>query len=156
MNQMKSDSVVEDDAVDFYLDETLDVDSQQYLMDRISTDPQLEAIVDNIIIRAIESQNSDGAISGQGDGTSDSIPARLSDGEFVFTAKAVESIGVENLEKMMARAEETADLGDVSDIELSTEMGVEGSDQKFNVKEGADQTLQRIESRIQKLEGGHV
>ena len=34
-----------------------------------------------------------GAIDGPGTGTSDSIPAMLSDGEFVFTAKAVRNAG---------------------------------------------------------------
>jgi hypothetical protein len=34
-----------------------------------------------------------GAISGPGTETSDSIPAMLSDGEFVMTAKAVKGIG---------------------------------------------------------------
>jgi hypothetical protein len=34
-----------------------------------------------------------GAINGPGTGTSDSIPAMLSDGEFVFTAKAVRAMG---------------------------------------------------------------
>ena len=34
-----------------------------------------------------------GAISGPGTGTSDDIPAMLSDGEFVFTAKAVRGAG---------------------------------------------------------------
>ena len=34
-----------------------------------------------------------GAINGPGTGTSDSIPAMLSDGEFVMTAKAVRSMG---------------------------------------------------------------
>ena len=34
-----------------------------------------------------------GAISGPGTGTSDSIPAMLSDGEFVMTAKAVRGMG---------------------------------------------------------------
>jgi hypothetical protein len=34
-----------------------------------------------------------GHISGPGHGTSDSIPARLSDGEFVMTAKAVRGAG---------------------------------------------------------------
>jgi hypothetical protein len=34
-----------------------------------------------------------GHISGPGTGTSDDIPAMLSDGEFVFTAKAVKSMG---------------------------------------------------------------
>jgi hypothetical protein len=34
-----------------------------------------------------------GAISGPGTETSDSIPAMLSDGEFVMTAKAVKAMG---------------------------------------------------------------
>jgi hypothetical protein len=34
-----------------------------------------------------------GAIDGPGTGTSDSIPARLSDGEFVMTAAAVRGAG---------------------------------------------------------------
>ena len=34
-----------------------------------------------------------GEISGPGTGTSDDIPAMLSDGEFVFTAKAVRNAG---------------------------------------------------------------
>jgi hypothetical protein len=34
-----------------------------------------------------------GKVDGPGTGTSDSIPARLSDGEFVFTAKAVRGAG---------------------------------------------------------------
>jgi len=34
-----------------------------------------------------------GAINGPGTGTSDSIPAMLSDGEFVFTAKSVRNMG---------------------------------------------------------------
>ena len=34
-----------------------------------------------------------GGVSGPGTGTSDSIDARLSDGEFVMTAKAVENLG---------------------------------------------------------------
>jgi len=42
-------------------------------------------------------------------GVSDSIPARLSDGEFVFTAKAVEEIGEDALMSMMKEAEAAAD-----------------------------------------------
>jgi hypothetical protein len=45
-----------------------------------------------------------GAINGPGTGTSDSIPAMLSDGEFVFTAKAVRAAGggsrIEGAKKM--------------------------------------------------------
>jgi hypothetical protein len=41
----------------------------------------------------IMSVKAGGAIHGPGSGTSDSIPARLSDGEFVMTAKAVRGAG---------------------------------------------------------------
>jgi hypothetical protein len=37
----------------------------------------------------------------------------LSDGEFVFTAKAVKSLGVDKLRKMMAQAEEAYDAGQI-------------------------------------------
>ena len=50
-----------------------------------------------------------GPVAGPGSGVSDSIPARLSDGEFVFTAKAVEEIGADNLMSMMKDAEANAD-----------------------------------------------
>ena len=43
----------------------------------------------------------EGEVDGPGTGTSDSIPAMLSDGEFVFTAKAVKQIGVDRLRKQM-------------------------------------------------------
>jgi hypothetical protein len=56
-----------------------------------------------------------GAIDGPGTGTSDSIPARLSDGEFVMTAKAVRGAGngdrkagAENLYKLMHKFERRA------------------------------------------------
>ena len=55
----------------------------------------------------------DELVEGPGDGTSDSIPAMLSDGEFVFTAKAVKSLGVDKLRKMMAQAEEAYDAGQI-------------------------------------------
>lgn len=41
-----------------------------------------------------------GYISGPGTGTSDSIPARLSNGEYVMTAAAVSRIGVANLDQL--------------------------------------------------------
>lgn len=41
-----------------------------------------------------------GYVSGPGSGTSDSIPARLSNGEFVMKASAVKSIGVDKLNAM--------------------------------------------------------
>ena len=57
----------------------------------------------------------DGEVKGPGTGTSDSVPARLSDGEFVLTAKAVRGAGAGNrdigaarLYDMMADLEATA------------------------------------------------
>lgn len=44
-----------------------------------------------------------GPINGPGTGTSDSIPAMLSDGEFVFTAKAVRNAGNGSRRKGAAR-----------------------------------------------------
>ena len=45
------------------------------------------------VIRPTEFAAAGGAVSGPGTGTSDSIPAMLSDGEFVMTAKAVRGMG---------------------------------------------------------------
>ena len=56
-----------------------------------------------------------GAINGPGTGVSDSIPARLSDGEFVFTARAVRGAGngsrqrgIEAMYEMMRNFERNA------------------------------------------------
>ena len=43
----------------------------------------------------------------------------LSDGEFVFTAKAVKNLGVDKLRNMMAQAEEDYDAGQVSQEEAA-------------------------------------
>ena len=104
MGTLKPDSVVEEEFIDQWLDENLDVSDQEYLMDALGRDEVLSSIVDKMLIRAIEVSH-EGEIEGPGTGTSDSIPARLSDGEFVFSAEAVEVIGVENLERMMAEDE---------------------------------------------------
>jgi len=53
----------------------------------------------------------EGAVKGPGTGTSDSIPARLSDGEFVFTRKATDQLGTEKLQTMMDDAERAYDGG---------------------------------------------
>lgn len=50
-----------------------------------------------------------GEVEGPGTGTSDSVEARLSDGEFVFTAKAVKEIGADNLMAVMKEAENRYD-----------------------------------------------
>jgi lambda family phage tail tape measure protein len=80
------------------------------LLSALEGDKQLGSIFDKIMDVAGEFAG-DGAVEGPGTGTSDSIPARLSDGEFVFTKKAVDQIGVDNLQKMMDDAERAYDGG---------------------------------------------
>ena len=152
---MKPDNEIEDEAVDYFLDTNLSPDEQEYLMDSIEIDPRLSDIFDRVMLRAIEVSH-EGEIVGPGDGDDDAIPARLSDGEFVFSAPAVEAIGLEKLEAMHNRAREMAGVSDVADTEVTSEFGVEGSDEKVQVTEPAGEALARIEERIQKLEGGLV
>jgi hypothetical protein len=54
-------------------------------------------------LRETEFPRKTGPINGPGTGTSDSIPAMLSDGEFVFTAKAVRNAGAGSRRKGAAR-----------------------------------------------------
>ena len=53
--------------------------------------------------KGIETANEGGEIIGPGTGTSDSVPALLSDGEFVMTAKAVRNAGGGDREKGAAK-----------------------------------------------------
>ena len=57
----------------------------------------------------VDSYEDGGEVEGPGTGESDSIDAKLSDGEFVFTAKAVEVIGADNLQRIMKEAERQYD-----------------------------------------------
>jgi len=105
---MLPDDEMEDEYLDFILDEALDSEEEDYLMDALQSNEQLSMIFDKVIDVAQEFAGS-GPVEGPGSGVSDSIPARLSDGEFVFTAKAVEEIGADNLMAMMKDAEIKAD-----------------------------------------------
>ena len=77
-------------------------------MNELQNNPQLSILFDKVMDVAIEFSGS-GPVEGPGSEVSDSIPARLSDGEFVFTAKAVDVIGADNLMSMMKQAEAQAD-----------------------------------------------
>jgi len=105
---MLPDDEMEDEYLDFILDEALDSEEEDYLMEQLQSNEQLSMIFDKVIDVAQEFAGS-GPVEGPGSGVSDSIPARLSDGEFVFTAKAVEEIGADNLMAMMKDAEMKAD-----------------------------------------------
>ena len=105
---MLPDNQMEDEYLDFILDEALDSEEEDYLMEMLQGNERLSEIFDKVIDIAQEFAGS-GPVEGPGSGVSDSIPARLSDGEFVFTAKAVEEIGADNLMAMMKDAEMKAD-----------------------------------------------
>ncbi len=108
MPDMESDDVMEDDYLEFVLEEALTPEEQSFLTQELEQNTQLATIFDKVIDVAQEFAGS-GPVEGPGSGTSDSIPARLSDGEFVFTAEAVEEIGADNLQQMMEAAEASAD-----------------------------------------------
>jgi hypothetical protein len=104
---MAPDGEMEDEYLDFILEEALSEEEQSFLMEQLQTNTQLAMIFDKVIDVAQEFAGS-GPVEGPGSGVSDSIPARLSDGEFVFTAEAVEVIGADNLMAMMKDAESQA------------------------------------------------
>ena len=105
---MSTDEDMEDGYLDFILDEALEDEEETYLMEQLESNDRLSLIFDKVIDVATEFAGS-GPVEGPGSGVSDSIPARLSDGEFVFTAKATEEIGSDNLMSMMKDAEAGAD-----------------------------------------------
>ena len=105
---MLPDEEMEGNYIDFVIDEALDETEEQYLLDRLSEDNQLSMIFDKVVETASEFSGS-GSIEGPGSAVTDSIPARLSDGEFVMTSKAANQIGPENLQGLMETAEMEAD-----------------------------------------------
>jgi hypothetical protein len=102
---MAPDGEMEKEFLDFILDEALSPEEEEMLMSRLEQDEELAMLFDKVIDVAQEFAGS-GPVEGPGSGVSDSIPARLSDGEFVFTAAAVEEIGADNLMAMMKEAED--------------------------------------------------
>ena len=105
---MESDDDMEDGYTRFIMEEALTEDEEDMLMSKLEQDEELAMLFDKVIDVAQEFAGA-GPVEGPGSGVSDSIPARLSDGEFVFTAKAVEEIGADNLMAMMKEAEAKAD-----------------------------------------------
>jgi hypothetical protein len=155
-----TDNQVESEAVDYFLDENLTPEDQSYLMGLIERDPNLEVILDILVTRAIE-VTSEGPVvdnvgQADGSGTDDTVAARLSEGEFVFTAKAVETIGIKTLEELMAAAESGKAIDkllngiDLNLIKLSRQVEVEGKE--YSVKETAKERKDDLDNRIAKLE----
>ena len=105
---MESDDVMEDNYTQFIMEEALTETEEDMLTSKLEQDEELAMLFDKVIDVAQEFAGS-GPVEGPGSGVSDSIPARLSDGEFVFTAKATEEIGADELMRMMKDAEANAD-----------------------------------------------
>ena len=106
--EMKSDTKMEDNYTNFIMEEALTEEEEDMLTSKLEQDEELQMLFDKVIDVAQEFAGS-GPVEGPGSGVSDSIPARLSDGEFVFTAKATEEIGADELMRMMKDAEAAAD-----------------------------------------------
>ena len=106
----KPDAEMEDDYIEFVVSESLDEEEQTYLLNALEADPQLSMIFDKVVETASEFSGA-GEVEGPGTGLTDSIPARLSDGEFVMTKKATDQIGADNLQRMMDDAERAFDGG---------------------------------------------
>ena len=115
---MAEDDMMEDDMdADGILDTSALSEEEETVLDEaMEMHPELEAIIPKIVATEF---TEDELVEGPGTGTSDSIPALLSDGEFIFTAKAVKNLGVEKLRDMMAQAEADYDAGQVSQEEDS-------------------------------------
>ena len=104
------DEEMESKFVDFILDDALESEEQDYLMGALEADPRLSEIFDKVVETASEFTG-EGPVEGPGTGVSDSIPARLSDGEFVMTKKATDQIGADKLQSIMDEAERAYDGG---------------------------------------------
>ena len=103
------------EGMDAIIDTSALSDEEEQLLDEaVDMHPELEAIIPKLVATEF---TEDGEVEGPGTGTSDSIPALLSDGEFVFTAKAVKNIGVDKLRSMMKKAEQDYDAGIESQAE---------------------------------------
>ena len=116
------DMMMEDDMMS---DNGLSAEQEEILQQATSDYPELEEIL-NILgdDMSMGEFTGSGQVEGAGTGTSDSIPAQLSDGEFVFTAKAVKQLGVDKLRKIMSKAE--MDYNDGEERQEYAQMGDQG------------------------------
>lgn len=132
--EMLPDEMMEQNFVDFVVDEALSPEEKSMLEEQLEANPQLSVLFDKVVETASEFTGA-GPVDGPGTGTSDDIPARLSDGEFVFTAKAVEQIGADNLMQMMKDAEAAYDAGgERAAMQEGGEAQLEEDDKKVTVE----------------------
>ena len=138
------DEKMEDNYIEFIMDESLSGSDQDYLVEALQKDERLADILDQVILTASEFSGA-GEVAGPGTGVSDSIPARLSDGEFVFTKKATDQIGAENLQRMMDDAERAYDGG----LTAMANGGMMGQDEEELESQGS--SYNKTDEEIKKL-----
>jgi hypothetical protein len=125
------DDQMEEDYMGYIIDQSLDTGEQEYLMNALEADSQLSNIFDKIVMTASEFSGA-GEVEGPGTGVSDSIPARLSDGEFVMTEAATSEIGADNLQTMMDDAERRFSGGEMrSTYQMGGLLGTPPEQQKM-------------------------
>ena len=146
---MVPDEEMEDNYMDFIIKEALTEEEEDMLLNKLQEDNELMMLFDKVIDVAQEFAGS-GPVEGPGSGVSDSIPARLSDGEFVMTAKSVDTLGSDNLQAMMDRAEMVADRkamqegGPVDEEENMMQDDVKVIEQNINVSRPQTQDTPRM------------
>jgi len=146
---MVPDEEMEDNYMDFIIKEALTEEEEDMLLNKLQEDNELMMLFDKVIDVAQEFAGS-GPVEGPGSGVSDSIPARLSDGEFVMTAKSVDTLGSDNLQEMMDRAEMVADRkamqegGPVDEEENMMQDDVKVIEQNINVSRPQTQDTPRM------------
>tara|TARA_B100001059_G_scaffold175247_1_gene175585 strand:- start:43 stop:753 length:711 start_codon:yes stop_codon:yes gene_type:complete len=132
--EMLPDEQMEQNFIDFMVGEALSPEEESMLNEQLEANPELSMLFDKVVEKASEFTGA-GPVDGPGTGTSDDIPARLSDGEFVFTAKAVEQIGADNLMQMMKDAEAAYDAGGEREaMQDGGEVELEENDKKVTVE----------------------
>ena len=151
--EMIPDEKMEENYMDFIIDEALTEEEEDMLMSKLQQDEQLSMLFDKVVEVASEFAGS-GPVEGPGSGVSDSIPARLSDGEFVFTAKAVEEIGADELMRMMKDAEMRADerQGMANGGEMDEEENVVVRDVDEPVTQNINVTKTTVDSPAKSME----
>jgi len=138
-----------DAVVSSFLDTAKDVlsrEQKEVLINVFEQNPQILDIVEQVFAASAE-----GEVSGAGTGTSDSITAKVSDGEFIFTAKAVKQLGVDKLRKLMEKAEAEYD-NTIAMQEQSKPADQKFSDGGYVVTEDEKKTiLQGLAERVKKF-----
>jgi len=138
--QQLPDEEMEEDFTAFVLNKALVPEEQEYLVNALEADQQLSIIFDKVVETASEFSGA-GEVTGPGTGVSDSIPARLSAGEFVVTKKATDQIGADNLQRMMDDAERAFDGGlmgkdkGIADEEIKKSMVASNQMPSLNVRQ---------------------